>query len=222
MSTGTSEVTAQARIGIVDDHPAVMVGVATIVNHEPDMHVVATAASVSELIATGQSFDGVMLDLLLADGSTPTENITSLGSLNVPVLVYTSGDRPALVREAARAGAAGMVRKSEEPGEIVEAVRLVVRGEVAASADWAAAIESDPQFVPVQLSPREAEILGHYAAGETAVRVAQLLFISRETVLDHIRRIRVKYAAAKRPAPTKIDLYQRALEDGIVAPIPQI
>ena len=36
---------------------------------------------------------------------------------------------------------------------------------------------------------------------------------------DHVRRIRAKYAAASRPAPTKLDLYHRAVEDGIVPPV---
>ena len=64
---------------------------------------------------------------------------------------------------------------------------------------------------------REAEVLALYASGETAERVARLLFISRETVLDHVRRIRTKYAAADRAAPTKVDLYRRAVEDGLVS-----
>lgn len=207
----------RARIGIVDDHPAVMLGVVSILNAQPDMIVTATASTVQELLSHGDSFDGVLLDLKLADGSTPSENITEISALAVPILVYTSGDRPAMIREAARAGAAGMIRKSESPSEIVDAVRAMLRGEVVASADWAAAIDFDPEFVRVRLSPREAEVLGHYASGETAERVASLLFISRETVLDHIRRIRVKYADAGRAAPTKIDLHQRAMEDGVIS-----
>jgi len=122
-----------------------------------------------------------------------------------------------LVRSPARAGAIGMVRKSELPATIVEAVRAVLRGEVVASADWAAALDFDTDFVTARLSDREAEVLSLYAAGETAARVAARLFISRQTVLDHIRRIRTKYAAVGRPAPTKLDLYLRAVEDGIVS-----
>jgi DNA-binding NarL/FixJ family response regulator len=206
----------KALIGIIDDHPAVMLGVASVLNAHADLIVTATAKTVAELLALDQRFDGVLLDLTLADESTPSTNLEALSALQVPVLVYTSGDRPALIREAARAGAAGMVRKSEEPYAIVEAVRAIVRGDVPESADWAAAIDFDPDFVDAYLSPREAEVLGHYASGETAERVAALLFISRETVLDHIRRVRTKYANVNRAAPTKIDLYRRAVEDGLI------
>ncbi len=210
----------KSRIGVIDDHPAVMLGVVAILNAQSDLIVTATAATVAELLESerggGRAFDGVLLDLKLADGSTPAENIRALHAHGYQVLVYTSGDRPALIREAARSGAAGMIRKSERPTAIVEAVRLLVAGEVVASADWAAAIDFDPDFVRVHLSPREAEVLSHYASGETAERVAALLYISRETVLDHIRRIRVKYASVGRVAPTKIDLRRRAIEDGLI------
>ncbi|MBN9194679.1 MAG: helix-turn-helix domain-containing protein, partial [Microbacterium sp.] len=65
-------------------------------------------------------------------------------------------------------------------------------------------------------SERETEVLRLYAGGQTADLVAAALFISRDTVNDHIRRIRAKYAAAGRPAPTKVDLFKRAVEDGLV------
>lgn len=206
----------RAKIGVVDDHPAVVLGVTGILNAQPDLHVVAVGSTVAELLDQVALLDVVLLDLVLADGSTPAGNIQALAASGVRVLAYTSGDRAALVREAGRAGAVGMVRKSELPGVIVEAVRTALRGEVVASADWAAALDADTDFIAAQLSDREAEVLALYASGETAERVGAQLFISRETVLDHIRRIRAKYAAVDRAARTKVDLYRRAVEDGIV------
>lgn len=70
------------------------------------------------------------------------------------------------------------------------------------------------------LSQRQQEVLRLYAQGSTADHVARQLFVSRETVLDHIRRIRAKYALVDRPAATKVELFQRAVEDGILAPDP--
>lgn len=206
----------RARIGVVDDHPSVLLGLASILNAQPDMHLTAAAGTVAELLEQADRFDLVLLDLMLADGSRPAANLRALAPLGIPVLAYTSGDRASLIREAARGGAAGMVRKSELPSVVVDAVRAVLRGEVVATADWAAALDSDSGFVSAELSRREAEVLALYAAGETAERVGRQLFITRETVLDHIRRIRAKYAAVDRPARTKIDLYRRAVEDGIV------
>ena len=207
---------AITRVGIVNDHPAVLLGAAGILNSQPDIRVAVVTATVTELLNRRAELDVILLDLVLADGSTPTANLIRLRATGVPVLAFTSGDRPALVREAARTGAVGMLRKSERPESIIGAVRSVLRGEVVATSDWAAALDDDAPFVTAHLSRREAEVLALYAAGETADRVGEQLFISRDTVIDHIRRIRAKYAAADRPAHTKVDLYQRAVEDGIL------
>lgn len=206
----------KAKIGIIDDHPSVVFGVRSILNSQEDMRVTAGGTTVAQLLAAGSELDIVLLDLVLADGSSPADNIAQLSVTGAPILVYTSGDQPRLVREAALAGAIGMIRKSAFPGAIAEAVRTGLRGEVVASADWASALDYDVDFVTARLTAREAEVLALYASGETAERVGQQLFISRETVLHHIRRIRGKYAELNRPAHTKLELYHRAMEDGLL------
>jgi len=95
---------------------------------------------------------------------------------------------------------------------------MALHDEPIATADWAAALNGDRSFVDAALTPRESEVLALYASGETADRVADALFVSRDTVLDHIRRIRSRYAAVDRAAPTKVDLFRRAVEDGLVPP----
>lgn len=203
-------------IGIVDDHPAVILGASSIINIHGGLFLSGAGSTVVELLHHGVHYDLVLLDLALSDGSRPADNVRALVSKGIPVLVYTSGDRPHLIREAGRAGAMGMVRKTEQPQKILTAIVSVLRGEVAATTDWAAAIDADEEFVSAALTDREMEVLALYASGETAERVAHQLFISRETVLDHIRRIRTKYAAIDRAAPNKLDLYHRAVEDGII------
>jgi DNA-binding NarL/FixJ family response regulator len=207
-----------ARVGMVDDHPAVILGTSSILNQHPGLQVVATGSTAHELMAQRIRLDVILLDLVLADGSTPTENLQRLAVFQAPVIAYTAGDRPHLVREAIAAGAAGMIRKSDAPTALVTAVETVLAGGVATSADWASALDGDEGFVRAQLTAREAEVLALYASGETAERVAALLFISKETVYDHVRRIRAKYAALDRPSHTKVELYRRAVEDGIVPP----
>lgn len=209
---------SNARIGIIDDHPAIVLGMAAILNAQRGLSVVAVGQSVAELLALSTSMDVVLLDLSLADGSRPMDNVAALRRSKIQVIAFTSGERPQLIREASRAGAIGMIRKSERPDRIIAAVRGVLTGEVVATADWAAAIDADPELASAALSAREAEVLALYAAGETADRVASKLYISRDTVNDHIRRIRTKYAAVDRPARTKVDLYRRAIEDGLVQP----
>ncbi|MDY0112836.1 MAG: response regulator transcription factor [Corynebacterium sp.] len=204
------------RVGFVDDHPAMRLGLAALLSKTPDLQLVATSDSVRGLLQRAADLDVVLLDLILADGSTPAENIRALRSAGYPVLALTSGERPQLVREAGRSGVAGMVRKSEPADVILTQIRAVLRGEVAATPDWAAALDSDTRFVSARLTAREAEILELYASGETAERVAGELFISRETVVDALKSIRAKYADAVRPVRNKVVLFRRAVEDGIL------
>ena len=70
----------------------------------------------------------------------------------------------------------------------------------------------------VGLSGRERQVLFLAATGATAVNIASQLGIATNTVEDYVRRIRLKYQLAGRPAPTKLHLHMRAIEDGLVAP----
>lgn len=208
------------RLGAIDDHAALLVGLASILDDVPDLELSIMAPDVDDFVrlleAQATPIDLVLLDLRLSDGTTPTENLARLSALRLPVLAYTSGDVPGLVVEAAALSVLGMLRKSEPPAVLIEAIRTALRGEVVASADWAAALAVGPQRASVGLTAREEQVLELYAMGEKAVRVAYELGISRDTVLDHVRKIRLKYAAAGRPAHTKVDLYRRALEDGVL------
>ena len=204
------------RIGIIDDHPTIVYGVQTALATADDLHVVAHGADVPELLARERNLHVVLLDLSLADGSSPAENLHALArGTSARVVVFSTGDRPVLIREASQNGALGMIRKSAPSLELIDAIRAAAHGEVVASADWASALSYDAQL-HAALSPREIEVLALYASGETAERVGRELYISRETVIDHIRRIRSKYASLQRPANNKIQLYQRAVEDGII------
>ncbi|MGN7133719.1 response regulator [Rhodococcoides corynebacterioides] len=199
---------------MVDDHQFTIDGLRVRLADCADLELVAHASTVADLVADLPALDLVVLDLRLRDGSSPTGNVEAIRQRGVPVLVLTSGEDPYLVREAARAGVLGVIRKSRSPEDIVDAIRTAVRGEVVPTTDWAAAIDGDPEIDLVDLSPQHRKVLELYAAGETATRVASDLKISRETVNDYLRRIRTKYADAGRPAPTKSELYKRALEDG--------
>ncbi|MFD4401886.1 LuxR C-terminal-related transcriptional regulator [Nocardia sp. NPDC058499] len=215
------------RIGLVEDHESVAIGLVAMLEPEPDLELVVTAGTVAGLLAEPAcriegvpALDLVVLDLRLADDSTPEDNVATLREHGVEVLVFTGADNPYLVRSAARAGVLGVVRKSEDVATVVGAVRRAASGEQVVTTDWAAAIDGDPQLSSVGLSPRQEEVLTLYASGEKASRVARLTGLSEQTVNDYLGRIRQKYADAGRPAPTKTDLYKRAVEDGWL-PVPE-
>jgi len=209
------------RVGVVEDFESQLKGLQTIIEEADGMTFAAGAATVSELLDITTDLDVVVLDLRLEDSSSPQSNAEQLHAHNINVLVFTTADYPDLVRSAIAAGVAGVMRKSARNGELVEAIRLAAQGQTVATMDWAAAIDADPDLATVDLSPRQREVLELYASGEPAARVASITGLSIETVNAYLSRIRRKYADAGRPAPTKTDLYKRALEDGWL-PIPRL
>ncbi len=211
----------QYRIGAIEDFESQLTGLETIIEEADGLTFVAGAAGVDELLAISTDFDLVVLDLRLEDGSTPKANAAQLHAHDIKVLVFTTADYPDLVRSAISAGVLGVIRKSARNTELVDAIRLAAQGHTVATMDWAAAIDADPDLSAVDLSPRQREVLELYAAGEPASRVASITGLSIETVNAYLARIRRKYADAGRPAPTKTELYKRALEDGWL-PIPRL
>jgi DNA-binding NarL/FixJ family response regulator len=130
--------------------------------------------------------------------------------------VHSIADRVALVREALAAGAAGVIPKSSATRTVIAAAASVARGEVLNNLEWATAIDADGDFARAELGRREREILHLYASGLPLKLAAQQLGISYSTAREYLDRIRVKYVEVGRPAPTKVDLLRRAVEDGIL------
>lgn len=202
------------RVAHVDDHETVRLGLAAILASESTIELVASVETVDSLATIAA--DVVMLDLRLSDGSAVAVNVERLIAAGVRVLAFTAGEDQVAVRAAARAGVLGIIRKSDSAPVIVDAITRAARGESIATTEWAAAIDGDPELAAVSLSPKEQQVLALYAAGEKSVAVASATGLSVNTVAEYVKRIRYKYAVAGRPAATKVDLYRRALEDGIL------
>jgi len=206
-----------ARVAVVDDHESVRVGLkAAFV--EAGHEFMLAASNVDELIAglDGREVDVVVLDLSLGDGSSVTRNVKSVQAIGAPVLVHSIADRAAGVREALAAGAAGVIPKSAATSTVMAAIRTVARGDVLNNLEWASAIDADVEFAKAQLGRRERDVLNLYASGLPLRMVADQLGIALSTAREYLDRIRVKYVEVGRPAPTKVDLLRRAVEDGIL------
>ncbi len=208
------------QIGVVEDHSAVILGLKAMLADHPNVEVAATAPTVAELLNQQAPLDFVLLDLRLADGSSPTANVERLRAAGLEALVFTGAENPYLVRLAAKAGVLGVIRKSAPTEQVVDAIAAAADGALVATTEWAAAIDGDPDLGEVGLSPRQQDVLTLYASGEKAERVARMTGLTPNTVNDYLERIRIKYADAGRPARTKTDLYKRAVEDGWL-PVPE-
>jgi len=218
LAGGGAGVTGVPRVdvAVVDDHPIVRDGITGwVAAPDSGISVVATAATVDALLAgAGRRADVVLLDLDLGDGTTAERNVAAIRAAGPAVLVLSATGRPAAVRDAMRAGARGYVLKHEEAAELRAAIRAVAAGTDWVSPRLACIFATDDAPDRPALSVQESRTLRLYATGMPIKSVARRLGISEETAKQYVRRVREKYAHAGRAAPTKLDLYHRAVEDG--------
>ena len=208
----------EIRVAIVDDHEAVREGFRSVCERY-GFQLTALEASVDDLLSGGEEFDTdvVVLDLSLADGSKPAENVSRLIAAGAKVLVFSIADKSSLVTDALRAGAAALIRKSQSMAELAEAIELVASNVEVNNTETSAVIDSDADFkLRAGLSAKEREVLSLYASGFTMRQVASQLQIKESTVKEHIDRVRGKYSSVGRPAPDKANLVLRAIEDGLI------
>jgi DNA-binding NarL/FixJ family response regulator len=132
-------------------------------------------------------------------------------------LIFSIADKPSLMRAALRAGATAIVPKSQPMAELAEAIRLAAKGVIINNPETSAMIDADLLFKEAKLSIREREVLSLYASGMSLKQVAYELQIKQSSAKEHIDRVRVKYARLGREAATKVDLFKRAVEDGILS-----
>jgi DNA-binding NarL/FixJ family response regulator len=205
------------RVAVVDDHESVRLGLRAACIAQ-GFTFVDEGGTVQELVEKldGRECDVVVLDLSLGDGSTITDNVKNIQATGAAVLVHSIADRAAGVREALAAGAAGVIPKSAATSTVMAAIRTVARGDVLNNLEWASAIDADVEFAKAQLGRRERDVLNLYASGLPLRMVADQLGIAPSTAREYLDRIRVKYVEVGRPAPTKVDLLRRAVEDGIL------
>jgi DNA-binding NarL/FixJ family response regulator len=208
-------------VAIVDDHVLVGLAIGPLIEADSQLMFLGVVSSVDALHQADLYPDLVVLDLMLRDDSIPADNVDRLRARGAEVLILTSGEDRFLVREALRTSALGIVRKSAPAGVILAAIQRADRGEILVDAEWAMAVDSDPEVGSSPLTEREREVLSLYASGLGAKQVATQLNISENTVNDHLKRIKLVYQRLGRPAATKVELYRRGIEDGYL-PAPRM
>lgn len=208
-------------IAAVDDHPIILDGVAAWVTAAGSgIRVISTAATVAGLLAgPGRRAHVVLLDLDLADGTTVEHNVASILEAGPAVLVLSVSDKPSAVRAALRAGALGYVLKNEPTSQIRAAIESVAAGNAWISPHLAYILVTDDAADRPTLSQQETRVLQLYATGMAMKSVARKMAISEETAKQYLGRVREKYGRAGRAAPTKLELYYRAVEDGHIPPL---
>jgi DNA-binding NarL/FixJ family response regulator len=197
-----------------------------LVDSAPDLEVVAEAANGHEAVELARSSraDVVLMDIRMPelDGLAATRQIVADEALaGVRVLILTTFEVDQYVFEALRAGASGFLGKGVEPAELIDAIRVVARGDALLSPravrglidQFLAQPEVDRSTVPdrlASLTEREREIIGLVATGLSNDDIAEQLVVSPMTVKTHVNRAMVKLDARDR-AQLVVIAYQSGL-----------
>ncbi len=205
------------RIAIVDDHPIVRRGLASLINLEPDLEVsgyAEDARSALDLVRTLKP-DLLVVDIFLKD-SNGLDLLKALQKRNstVPILVVSMHDESLYAERVLRAGAMGYVMKREAEQVIVKAIRRVLEGRVYLSERMQervllgyAARPSVPRSPTEALTDRELQVFEMLGHGIGIRRIAENLAISVKTVDAHRARIREKLGLAN-----ATEVLQRAVQ----------
>jgi two-component system response regulator NreC len=208
------------RVALCDDHAVVRSGLRRILQDEPDMEVVGEAGTGAEAVDVARDCrpDVFVMDLGLPGGSGvgATREVRAV-SPATRVLVLTVHDDVAYLRKAFDAGASGYLVKEAADVELVQAVRLVARGERYVYPTLGAALldpggERHRLVGPGgELSDREVDVLRLFALGHTNAEIAKVLYVSVRTVETHRAHIQQKLGD-----PSRAELVELARQAGLL------
>lgn len=197
------------RIFIVEDHHVVRMGLQAMLRGEPDMAVVGTAASAEEALRmlAAMEADVVLTDLRMPD-MTGVELLVKLSEVKpgVPAAVLTNYHSDEDVFSAIKAGAKAYILKSATMEEILEAIRAVHAGSRWIPAHIAKQLAD--RVSRAQLSGRETEILQLIARGLRNREIGEKLFISENTVRNHILNLLQKLGTTHRTEAVALAIQQ--------------
>ncbi len=187
------------RVLSVDDHFLLQQGIATVINDQPDMHLVAQASNGTEAIRLYRDHrpDITLMDLRLP-GLSGIDSMIAIREEfpGARVIILTTFDGDAEVQRALRAGASGYFLKSAPPKELVAAIRQVHAGSKRIQPEVLAQIAE--HMGEEDLTAREIEVLQLVVAGQRNREIGEKLFISEETVKVHLKHIMEKLGARDR------------------------
>lgn len=200
----------QTRIVLIDDHGLCRVGLGELISLRSGMEVVATtgrpeqAAEIVEQLGP----DLLVMDLRMPgmDGLRLLQQLRDAGS-RIAVVILTMSDSSTDLAAALRLGARGYLLKDMEPDDLVDAISRAAQGEFVVAPAMASRLselidrgaqDQQRETAIDHLTPRERQVLGHVAKGQSNKTIARLLDISPDTVKLHVRRVLSKLGFTSR------------------------
>ena len=187
------------RVLAVDDHPLLLDGIASVIEGQADMRVIAEASNGREAVELCLALrpDITLMDVQMPvmNGIDATQAIRQAWpEARIVVLTTYSGDVQA--RRALQAGASGYLLKSMLRRELVDTIRSVLAGKRAIPVEIALALADHVD--DNALSPREIEVLRLVALGSSNKRIGLTLHVTEDTVKAHMKGILLKLGASDR------------------------
>jgi DNA-binding NarL/FixJ family response regulator len=184
------------RVLLLDDHPAVVDGLAGYLEHQPGIEVVARCTTVDSALASLQKVqpDVAIVDVKVGGGFTFELVTKARASLPDLKLIFITGhDDDVFMEKAFKVGAQGFVLKSEPLADIAQAVREVASGQRYVSKEARRRFGDSPASSRLALlTPREREVLLYVSQGKSAKEISRVLDISTWTVTNHKANIMAK------------------------------
>jgi DNA-binding NarL/FixJ family response regulator len=185
--SGMKKETEEIRVLVVDDHPIMRVGIAAIINAQPDMKVVGQAGTAADAVRlfTVERPDLTLMDLRLPDRSG-VEAIRSIraASPKARIIVLTTYEGDEDIHQALQAGAQGYLIKGMPHDALVKALYRVHAGHRFLPQHVTDALSS--RVHGSELSQREQEVLQLLLAGKSNREIAEELLIKEATVKSHV------------------------------------